>query len=202
MIQLVIFSPAMLVRLGLRALLAMDETCAVMGESATTHQLMRLLRHQLPDILLLVLDGAENGQIEWVQALMSQYPQVKLIVILESLQTNTDMQLYQLGVHACLSVQKVESHLLRAVKAVYTSGLYTSTNLVAQFRVHQQIRQLTQHELRVLQLVCQGLTNREIAQDLHVSVRTAQQYIHTLLGKLQLQNRTEIALFASKQMLV
>jgi two-component system response regulator NreC len=194
-------------RAGLRALLNDEPDLEVAGEAADGDEALRLTRELEPDIVLMDINMPGCGGIETTRRLMELRPNVRVLI----LTVHEDKSLLQAAIRAgaagYILKRAVESELIDAIRAVAHGDLYvhpamTRALLEDTHHIPAMEREVTQtltpREVEVLRLIAQGHTNRQIADLLHIGVRTVESHRANLMDKLGLRSRVELVRYASK----
>jgi len=194
-------------RAGLRALLNDEPDLEVAGEAADGDEALRLTRELEPDIVLMDINMPGCGGIETTRRLMELRPNVRVLI----LTVHEDKSLLQAAIRAgaagYILKRAVESELIDAIRAVARGDLYVHPAMTRALledthhipAVEREVTQaLTPREVEVLCLIAQGHTNRQIADLLHIGVRTVESHRANLMGKLGLRSRVELVRYASQ----
>jgi DNA-binding NarL/FixJ family response regulator len=195
-------------RAGLRALLNDEPDLEVVGEAADGDEALRLTRELEPDIVLMDINMPGCGGIETTHRLMELQPDVRVLI----LTVYEDKSLLQAAIHAgaagYILKRAVESELIDAIRAVVRGDLYVHPAMTRALLEHTNhipaieravTEVLTPREVEVLRLIAQGHTNRQIAELLHVGVRTVESHRANLMSKLGLRSRVELVRYASQR---
>jgi len=196
-----------LVRLGLETMLRSAPDMEVVAIAADGDEAVRQALRTRPDVILLdvrmpVKDGL-TALVEIKQAL----PAARCLMLTGSNDSQPMLQAMQLGAAGHLVKDGGMDAVLRAIRAVYHGDgaldPATTQQLITAYRARQTAARpdddLTVAELRVLKLLTRGLSNRQIAAELGVSVRTVTSHIGHILAKLGVQNRVQAALYARER---
>ena len=173
------------------------------GVEATgqAHELARPLERlldPLPHLLLLVCPT--DADLDQISSLSTQHPQVRVLCISPVWSVQEALHALQRGAIGCLSADITSDDLAvalrQAARGEVTLSPDVSGALVAQFavqNVHDDMpfQQLSLREREILQLICRGLSNKQIAQRLYLSVRTVENRVASIYGKLSVRSRTE-----------
>jgi DNA-binding NarL/FixJ family response regulator len=208
MIRIVIVDDHEMLREGLKAILAPERDFEVVGESGSADNLLELVQRSQPDIVL--LDARLPGRVSGPEAcrrITETHPEAKVIVV----STFSDDAL----VGACIDagakgyvIKDIERFdLKRSIRAVQ-GGEAVIDKAVAR-RVLERARgtestarpadpPLNPSQLEILRLVAEGFSNREIAARVHLSENTVKFHLKEIFQKLQVRNRVEAALRATK----
>lgn len=209
--QLVLYAASRLRREAWRALLSGQPGIAVLGDAGDIDGAAGLLR-QGPPLAVLIDDAAP--QPETARQLKAAAPEAGLLFLVTSYDLAEIVLLLQAGASGCISMEDSAGDLARAIVAAGRGEIVlpiaiASRALAALARgkvsgplgssgVEGLIEPLSEREADVLRLLAQGLTNKDIAQTLIISVRTVEAHLRGVYGKLGVRSRTEAALWAVK----
>lgn len=152
-----------------------------------------------PDITLLDIRMQEKSGIDAASTILSEFPQVKILLVTTFEDSDFIQAALQLGCKGYILKQNIKS-ILPAIEAVLNNQTVldnTIVNNVAQSvsQSNQEIlSELTPRELDIYQAVAEGLNNKEIAEKFYLSEGTIRNYISQLLLKLELRDRTQLAI--------
>ncbi len=195
-----------LVRRGLRDLLEEAGDIEVVGEAGLVHDAMVRIGALQPDVA--ILDGRlpDGSGIDVCRDVRSRQPETACLILTSY---DDDQALFAaiMGGAAGYVLKQIKGHdLVDAVRRV-AAGQSLLDPAVTQ-RVLSRLREgpkedprlssLTEQERRILGLVAEGLTNRQIASRMHLAEKTVKNYVSSLLSKLGLESRTQAAVFATK----
>ena len=195
MIRVVILAQTLAVRAGLRALLAADERLEVVAEAATLAELGMLPPET--DILVALAEAAPRLDLEDITKEIEPAPAVLLLTD-EPFEAKFLAGL-PLRAWGLLPLDSSEEELLAAIHALH-QGLMVSTPAVMQPLIGQAIaanpeeylvKELTEREMEVLELLADGLANKQIALELEISEHTVKFHVSSIYTKLGAANRTE-----------
>ncbi len=185
-----------LIRQGIETLLARHEHIHLSGSFPNAGNLLDELEIRVPDVLLLDIQLPDKSGDELAPYLLKTYPDLKIIML-----TNFDSTLYVYnlvrdGVHGYLLKTSDEETLLHAIEVVHQGGSYLEPSLQQKMdqiptqtkRIHTTKSRLTSREHEVLQLIVNGYTDAEIADQLYLSLHTVKHYRISILLKLDVKN--------------
>lgn len=161
--------------------------------------------HQ-PDIVLMDIRMPEMDGITAGKQLMSEYPKAKLIYLTTFLEDDYIVEALKLGAKGYLMKTDFES-LLPAIEAVFSGQRVFGDEIVAKIPtyLHSERQQakvpipyLTEKENQLISCVAEGLNNKEIADQMHFTEGTIRNYLSVLLEKLELRDRTQLAIYYFK----
>jgi NarL family two-component system response regulator LiaR len=211
-ISVLIVDDHRVVRQGLRTFLELIDDIEVLGEAGDGQEAVELAAKLSPDIVLMdlvmpVLDG-----IAAITKIKSLGTGAKVIALTSFTEDDKVFPAIQAGASSYLLKDVSPDTLVEAIRAVHRgeARLHPEVmrKLMAQVAAQpasgKQVSgpQLTERELEVIRLVAQGRSNREIAETLFISEKTAKAHISNILGKLGLDDRTQMAVYAIKHGLV
>ena len=189
-----------MVRAGLRALVAADPRCEVVGEAGNLAQLRSIVATQQPDVVVLdVTLGQENG-LDAVPGLLTAEPQPRIVVLTMHDDPAFARDALNRGAHGYVLKEAAAEELARAIAAVMAGGTYLQPDLGARMARSRPSAadRLTERERDVLRLLARGHTNTEIAQDLYISLRTVEAHRAALRTRLGVASRAELVEAARK----
>ncbi len=202
--HLIILASSALYREALRALLSDQPDLVVAGAVADVSEVGALLGSG-PQTTILV--DLPTPQPDLARQLKEAAPEAGLLFLIQSFELKEIVPLLRAGVNGCVSRNGSVADLARAIIAVgrgeialppHISGRALAAMARGETVGDELIEPLSTREMEVLHLLAQGLTNKDIAQTLILSVRTVEAHLRSIFGKLGVQSRTEAALWAVK----
>ncbi|HAL16424.1 MAG TPA: DNA-binding response regulator [Anaerolineaceae bacterium] len=206
-ISVLIVDDHAIVRHGLRTLLELMDDICIIGEAATGKTAVELAMQLHPDVVLMDLMMPEMNGIQATQQISALGLGAKVIALTSFQEDEQVIPAIQAGATSFLLKDVSPVDLVEAIRAAYRgeARLHPSVarKLMDQVSAKPAARplgdDLTGRELDVLQQVAQGLSNREIAEKLVISEKTVKTHISSLLSKLNLDDRTQLAIYALKK---
>lgn len=197
-IRVLIVDDHAVVREGLRALISTQPDLVVIGEAGSGDEAVQVARQARPDVVLLdlILPGA-NG-VEVTPRLKTAVPDSRVLLLTSYGEGDLVEPALAAGADGYLLKTASAEAVLDAVRTVAHGQQVLDPGAI---RAMQELKagDLTPREQEVLHLVAEGLTNAEIADRLHITVRTVKAHVSSLLDKLQLADRTQLAIYALKR---
>ena len=206
MIRIVIADDHAIVRAGVRALFSTEDDLSVVGEAADGREAVAEVRRHNPDVLLLDLTMPEANGIDAITQVCAACPSTRVVV----LSMHASAEYVRPAIRAGASGYVVKGSgleaLVDAVRAVAAGENFFDSKVAAMLRendgVVDPLDRLTPREREVLQLVAEGLTNREMAARLGVSAKTVDTHRTSLMRKLDLHDAPSLTRFAVRRGLV
>lgn len=170
---------------------------------ATLEACRHALAKTLPDVLLLDISMPDGSGINFCRQVLAEYPKVRLIAVTVHDEYSVIQRMMDSGAHGYLLKSSPVSELITAIQCVWRNGRYVSAEVEEIVRRSKEKKIfLTPVERNVLRLICDGLTNPEIAPQLSMSVETVNWYRKRLLAKLGVKNTVGLVTLALRQKLV
>lgn len=204
-IRILIVDDHAVVRQGLRSFLDLHPDLRVVGEASGGAEAIELAIRLAPDVVLmdLVMPGVDG--IEATRQICARCPGSKVIALTSFLADEQVFPALGAGAAGYLLKDVMPRDLARAIRTVHEgkSELHpdVAKKLIDDLQNRGDIsagRDLTQREIEVLYLIGRGLSNRDIAERLVISQKTVKVHVSSILGKLNLTDRTQAALYAIK----
>jgi len=181
LIQVGIFARTLAVRVGLRTLLGASQSIQIVAETADPAG----LEDAWWDIDVVILQGQES--LDGIESLLSSETQLGLLWINDDLKAAQALRSLPLSAWGLLSSEASSEELIAAVHAIH-QGLIVAPRVQL---ADELIEQLTPRETEVLELLAQGLANKQIALDLEISEHTVKFHVSSIYAKLGATNRME-----------
>lgn len=195
-----------LVRRGLRDLLELEGGFEVVGEAATTAQALARIPPTRPQVAVLDVQLPDGNGVEVCREIRSRHPEVACLILTSYSDDEALFDAIMAGAAGYVLKQIRENDLVSAIRQVAAGQSLLDPRLTA--RVLERLRngdpederlaRLTEQERRILALVGEGLTNRQIGNRIHLAEKTVKNYMSNILSKLGMERRTEVAAFAAR----
>lgn len=194
------------VRRGVRDLLEVEEDLVVVGEAGTAEQALARIPAAKPDVAIIDMRLPDGNGVEVCREVRSRNPEVQCVVLTSFADDEALFDSIMAGAAGYLLKQINGSDLVDAIRRVASGQSLLDPTLTA--RVLERLRtgppedprlaQLTERERSILDLIAEGMTNRQIGERLFLAEKTVKNYVSTLLSKLGMERRTEAAVFAAR----
>jgi two-component system, NarL family, response regulator LiaR len=205
-IRLLIADDHSVVRQGLRMFLALDPDLQIVGEASTGEEAIKLARELHPQVVLMDLLMPGMGGVAATGTIRAEMPEVEVIALTSVLEDTAVTGAIRAGAIGYLLKNTEADELRQAVKSAAAGQVHLSpeaaARLVREVRIPGSPEVLTERETAVLRLIAKGQANKQVARELHIGEQTVKTHVSNILGKLQLQSRTQAALYAVERGLV
>ncbi len=203
-IKLLLVDDHPIVRRGVAACLAKEPNLLVIGEAADGYQALEKVRELHPDIVLMDVDMPQMDGLAVTQILRKEFPQIKVLMLSMYRDTDYIVRILQSGARGYVLKDAPTDELVRAVEVVNSGESYFSSD-VARVALSQFVSgpgngpspsNLTNREREVLVHIAEGFSNKEIASQLNVGVRTVETHRERIMRKLNIRNVAGLTKFA------
>ncbi len=205
--QVLIVDDHRMVREGLRALLASEDDIEIVGEASSGEEALDRVRELMPDVVVMDLQMPGIGGLEAIRRVKDLSPATSIVVLTVDNAELVLLEAIRAGAAGYVLKDASAELLLQSIRLIKEGGTLLPNELLVKALRGVTIRgprqdpppefeQLTPREQEVLLLVARGMGNQEIAESLSLSKVTAKKYVHNILRKLQVSDRTQAALMA------
>jgi len=202
-IRVLVASHQPIVRYGLSDVIASEPDLQVVGEADDGHEALRLARQLRPDVVLIDLSLPGVDGISATRMIRSELPNTHVVVMTGVNADSTAIEAIRAGAAAYLLKDSQIDELLRTVRGAGTGQVALPAQMAARMIRHMGGHEVLSHrETEVLHVVARGLANKQIARELSISESTVKTHIGSLMSKLGLLSRTQLALYAARTGLV
>ena len=193
-----------IVRTGLKLMLEQDPKIRVIAEANNGQEALELMENHLIDIILMDIRMPVMNGLEATRKIKERWPHVKILILTTFNEDEYAIQALKYGANAFLLKTSDQQVLIDAVYSCFRGGLPIHEEVAAKVMPrllnHLDKKEvdlpLSSRELQITRLVGEGKTNKEIADELYLSIGTVKNHITQILQKLNLRDRTQLAIFA------
>ena len=188
-----------LVRKGIAAILDNEPGMTLVGEADNGRDAVRCYRELLPDVVLMDLRMRDVDGIEATRQILAQFPDARIIVLTSY---DGDQDIYRAldaGVRGYLLKESAHTDVVKAITTVHAGRRLMSPDVAERLSEYLPHVALTDRETEVLDLVAQGLSNKEIAGRLGTANGTIKMHVQNVLEKLGASDRTHAVTIAIRR---
>lgn len=193
------------VRRGVRELLEADEDMVVVGEAGTAEEALSRIPATTPHVAVLDVRLPDGDGVEVCREIRSKHPEIACIMLTSFADDEAVYAAIMAGAAGYVLKQVRGSDLIQGIKRVAAGESLldplVTTRLLDRIR-HQgeedELSSLSEQERRILELIAEGLTNRQIGERMFLAEKTVKNYVSNLLSKLGMSRRTEAAVYAAR----
>lgn len=204
-LRIVLVDDHAIVRHGLRSILERESDLEVVGEASTAAEAAAVVERTRPSIVLLDLKlstAADTEGLDLCARLTRRHPDLAVLVLTTFLDDSLVVAAIQHGARGYVVKDVDTTELLRSIRAVARNesafDSHAAAAMVRSMRVQPERPKFTERELKVLQLLARGLSNREIGGELYISETTVKFHVRNIMRKMDASSRAEVVYEASK----
>ena len=188
-----------MLRHGIVGLVGAQSDMTLVAEASNGHEAIQYFRVHKPDITLMDLQMPEMGGLDATIAILAEFPNAHIIVLTTYSGDVQILRALKAGARAYLLKSALHKELLETIRAVHCGKKALSPEITFQLAEHATDDALTPSEIRVLQLIAGGNSNKEIASQLSVTEETIKGQVRNILAKLGANDRTHAAMIGIKR---
>jgi two-component system response regulator DevR len=210
-LRLLVVDDHEVVRQGLVALIDRREKFQVVAEAGTVEEALEAARRFQPDLVIMDVRLPDGSGIEACREIRAELPNTRVVMLTSYPDEEAVLSAIIAGASGYLLKQIRARDLVSALEAVgrgeslldpaVTEKVLERVRRIASGTYTDELAQLTAQEQKILQLVAEGKTNKEIASEVFLSDKTVKNYVSSILSKLNLQRRAQAAAFVAKHRL-
>ncbi|RKW38846.1 MAG: DNA-binding response regulator [Lachnospiraceae bacterium] len=200
-----------LVRKSLEIILGNQDTIELIGAVSNGQEVIRFIRGSLPDIIIMDIRMPKMDGVTCTRIIKDQYPQVKIIILTTFDDDEYIFKALRDGASGYLLKGISVDELITAIHKVYKGSAMINEDIaskvvnlfadIAKSKLYIEVNELGKKDInttekKIITLVSQGLSNKEIAVELSLSEGTVRNYLSNILEKLNLRDRTQLAIWA------
>ena len=198
------------VRQGIKALLSEEADLEIVGEADNGREALTLVEKLHPDVVLMDISMPGLNGIEATHQICQRHDDVKVVILSMYASEEYVFQVLRAGAAGYVLKQSDSSEVLTAIRAALAGGSFLSppiSRTVIDDYIHRaeargqgdDLDPLTSREREVLQLLAEGHSNKEIAEQLSISVKTVESHRSNMMSKLDVSNKTELVRYAIRK---
>src|SRR6266704_787754 len=195
------------VRQGLRALLKSEQDIEVVGEAENGRQAVTLARKTSPDVVVMDVAMPLLNGLEATRQILKLFPSTKVLVLTSYGDDECVEQLMQAGASGYLIKQTAANDLLKAIREVQRGNAFFSPSIAKRLRDQcreafttgqspRKAGELTSREAEVLQLIAEGFSNKQIARELAISIKTVEKHRQQVMNKVNIHDVAGLTRYA------
>ena len=209
--NIILVDDHLILRQGIKSLITAENIAKVIGEASNGIELLELLKKHKPDIVIMDIDMPHMNGMEATQKALEMIPELKIIAFTMFGDEEYYYKMIDLGVKGFILKSSGIAELENAINGVMLGESYFSPEvlrkIISSLGRNKQVKnslnfEFTSREIEVLQQICLGLNNEEIAEKLFISPKTIKSHRSNLLGKTGCKNTPTLILYAIKNNIV
>lgn len=212
-IKVMIVDDHELIREGISKILDMENDIDIVFKAKSGIEALEVLKDVKPDVILLDINMNELNGIETLKKIKSSGSKTKIIMLTVYDDVEYISQSVNLGANGYVLKDSDSDTLIKTIKIVNEGGSYIQPTLATQLIKHmtnekkntndkKSLELLTRRELIVMKEISSGLNNKSISKKLNISEKTVKNHVSSILKKLELQDRTQVAIYAIKNKII
>ncbi len=209
-IKVMIADDHSLIREGIKQLLELDGSIEVVAQAADGMECMNVLDNITPDVLLLDINMPNMNGMDVLTELRKQKSDLKILILTVHNEVEYLVKAMDIGVNGYVLKDSGSAELIDAINKVYNGEQYIESGLIPAMNSRlinrdidkERIESLTKREIEILKQIAGGRFNKEIADSLNITERTVKNHISNLFKKIDVNDRTQAAVFAIRNNLV
>lgn len=209
MIKVLLVDDHEMVRLGVSSYLSIQEDIEVIGEAEDGRKGYEKAMELRPDVILMDLVMEEMDGIESTKAILKDWPEAKIIIVTSFIDDEKVYPAIEAGATGYLLKTSTAHEIADAIRATQRGERVLEPEVTLKMMEKMSRRNepilhddLTNRENEILMLISEGKSNQEIADELFITLKTVKTHVSNILAKLEVEDRTQAAIYAFKHGLV
>jgi two-component system response regulator DevR len=194
------------VRRGLREMVDAESDLEVVGEASTAEEALARIPPTRPDVAVLDVRLPDGNGVEVCREIRSRHSEIQCLILTSFADDEALFQAIMAGASGYLLKQIKGPDIVDGIRRVALGQSLLDPSVTSRVldrlragpEEDERLASLTEQERRILDLIAQGLTNRQIAQSVHLAEKTVKNYVSNLLAKLGMERRTQAAVYAAR----
>ncbi|ASK62788.1 DNA-binding response regulator [Virgibacillus phasianinus] len=198
-----------MVRIGVSAYLSAQPDIEVVAEADDGGEAVEMALTLKPDVILMDLVMKEMDGIEATKQIIENWPEAKVIIVTSFLDDEKVYPALEAGATSYMLKTSKASEIAKAIRSTHNGQSILEPEVTGKIMTRMRSKpaeqlhdQLTAREMEILLLIAQGKTNQEIADLLFIALKTVKVHVSNILGKLEVQDRTQAVIYAFRHDLV
>jgi len=181
-----------------------DPLLSIVGETENGSQAITFCTENKVDVIIMDINLKDGSSIEIIKKMVDTIPNVKIVVVSMLNIYSIIKDLYKIGIKAFLTKNSSKEELIEAIKKAYKNEKFYSAEIAQLLleRDNEVINTLNTREIRIVQLICDGLSNKEVGLNMKMSEKSIEGYKTKIFKKLKVFNNFGIFSFAQKNGLI
>ncbi|MGH7682245.1 MAG: response regulator, partial [Candidatus Eiseniibacteriota bacterium] len=203
MVRALVADDHAVVRRGLQALLAESREISATGEASSVQQTLEKLRSEPWDVLILDINLPDGSGLDLLQQLRQEFPSLPVLILTIYAEEQFAVRALRAGAAGYVTKETAAEDLLGAIRKVVAGGRYVSPALAERLVTltdgkadRQPHELLSEREFQVFRTLASGRTVSQVAEALHLSVKTISTYRARIMAKMGLKTNAELTVYA------
>lgn len=201
-IRVLLIEDQTLTRIGIKTVLEQSDAVELVAEADDGVKGLEVFRQQSPEVTLLSLRLPDSCAVDTLKDYFTAAPKAKIIILAAHAGDAEISRSLQRGASGYVLKDVSTAELIKAIQTVYAGKKYIPSNIASVLSENLGSEELTPSEQRVLELIVEGRSNKEIARNLNITENTVKTHVKNILGKLSVDDRTAAATSAIKRGIV
>jgi two-component system, NarL family, response regulator DegU len=209
-IRILIADDHSMVRQGIKQILELEEDITVVAQASNGDEAIKFAREIEPDVILMDINMPGTNGLQAINELKQDKRLFKIIVLTLHQDTEYLFKTLQMGAEGYVLKDAEPSVLIEAIRSVHNGQSFIQPNMTRELvkeynristspeKDKNEENSLTAREIEVLNLIAEGMLNKEIAKELYISEKTVKNHVSNIFKKLDVADRTQAAIYAFK----
>lgn len=197
--KVVLIEHQTLTRIGIRTILEAHQDLEIVGEAETSLEGIEIFRQTLPDVTILSLRLPDSCAVDDIEKYLAENEDANIIVLAEKAGDAEISRSLKKGAKGYICKDASPEELVTAIRTVARGKKYIPTGIAEILSENLGQEELTPTERKVLAMIVEGKSNKEIARDAKISENTVKTHVKNIFGKLGVSDRTSAATTAIKR---